>query len=149
MLEVNHSPSFATDAPIDIKTKSQLIRDTITLLGLTSQRKHQYKTQAVRDLETRMRTGKSNKPVGAEKEERRTEFNDIRDRYELENSGEYELIYPIFDTTHPKAILYKQLLETSTDLFLKQTGGSRMKRLKTSVECNKPKPFLVGASGHR
>lgn len=40
LLEINHSPSFATDAPIDIKIKTELIKDSLTLLGLTQHRKH-------------------------------------------------------------------------------------------------------------
>lgn len=35
LLEVNHSPSFSTDSPLDQKIKSDLIKDTITLLGLS------------------------------------------------------------------------------------------------------------------
>ena len=43
LLEVNHSPSFATDSPLDEKIKGELIRDTIRLLGLTKKRKAMYK----------------------------------------------------------------------------------------------------------
>ena len=39
LLEVNHSPSFATDSPLDEKVKGDLIRDTIAMLGLTKKRK--------------------------------------------------------------------------------------------------------------
>jgi tubulin polyglutamylase TTLL6/13 len=35
LLEVNHSPSFSTDSPLDEKVKGDLIRDTIQMLGLT------------------------------------------------------------------------------------------------------------------
>lgn len=35
ILEVNHSPSFSTDSPLDEKVKGDLIRDTIQMLGLT------------------------------------------------------------------------------------------------------------------
>jgi len=39
LLEVNHSPSFSTDSPLDEKVKGELIRDTIQMLGLTKRRK--------------------------------------------------------------------------------------------------------------
>lgn len=39
LLEVNHSPSFSTDSPLDEKVKGDLIRDTINMLGLTRKRK--------------------------------------------------------------------------------------------------------------
>jgi tubulin polyglutamylase TTLL6/13 len=34
ILEVNHSPSFSTDTPLDFKIKKNLITDTIKMLGL-------------------------------------------------------------------------------------------------------------------
>lgn len=43
LLEVNHSPSFSTDSPLDEKVKGDLIRDTIRMLGLSKQRKQTYK----------------------------------------------------------------------------------------------------------
>jgi hypothetical protein len=43
LLEVNHSPSFGTDSPLDYKIKSELIRDTLKLLGLSSNRRNFYK----------------------------------------------------------------------------------------------------------
>lgn len=39
LLEVNHSPSFSTDSPLDEKVKGDLIRDAIRLLGLSTKRK--------------------------------------------------------------------------------------------------------------
>jgi tubulin polyglutamylase TTLL6/13 len=43
LLEVNNSPSFSTDSPLDEKVKGDLIRDTIRLLGLTKKRKAMYR----------------------------------------------------------------------------------------------------------
>jgi tubulin polyglutamylase TTLL6/13 len=43
LLEVNHSPSFSTDSPLDEKVKGELIRDTIQMLGLTKRRKQMYR----------------------------------------------------------------------------------------------------------
>lgn len=58
LLEVNHSPSFSTDSPLDYKIKNELIRDTIKLLGLSTKRKNFYKQQMQEDIEKRMLTGK-------------------------------------------------------------------------------------------
>ena len=35
LLEVNHSPSFSTDSPLDYKVKYELVKDTLRLLGLS------------------------------------------------------------------------------------------------------------------
>ncbi len=43
ILEVNHSPSFSTDTPLDFKIKKNLISDTIKLLNLSFQNKQKCK----------------------------------------------------------------------------------------------------------
>lgn len=35
LLEVNHTPSFSTDTPLDRKIKKNLINDTVRLLNLS------------------------------------------------------------------------------------------------------------------
>ena len=36
LIEINHTPSFATDTPLDFKIKKDLIADTIQILNMTS-----------------------------------------------------------------------------------------------------------------
>ena len=43
ILEVNHSPSFSTDSPLDFKVKKNLVADTIALLNLSYFKKMKYK----------------------------------------------------------------------------------------------------------
>ena len=43
LLEVNHSPSFVTDTPLDYKIKHQLICNVITMLNMNLKRKRNYK----------------------------------------------------------------------------------------------------------
>ncbi len=35
LLEINHTPSFTTDTPLDELIKSNLIRDTVILMNVT------------------------------------------------------------------------------------------------------------------
>lgn len=58
LLEVNHSPSFSTDSPLDEKVKGELIRDTIQMLGLSKQRKNIYKRNMQSLIDHRARSGK-------------------------------------------------------------------------------------------
>lgn len=39
LIEVNHTPSFATDTPLDHSIKFNLIKDTLKLMHITSKRK--------------------------------------------------------------------------------------------------------------
>jgi tubulin polyglutamylase TTLL6/13 len=58
LLEVNNSPSFSTDSPLDEKVKGDLIRDTIRLLGLTKKRKAMYRRNQQAHLDFRILQGK-------------------------------------------------------------------------------------------
>jgi len=39
LLEVNHTPSFATDTPLDKNIKKNLIKETLLLLNVTTETK--------------------------------------------------------------------------------------------------------------
>jgi len=45
LLEINQSPSFATDSTFDYALKRKLMEDTFKLLNLTSERKKIYNEQ--------------------------------------------------------------------------------------------------------
>ena len=59
LLEVNHSPSFTCDSPLDAKVKGDLIRDTVRLLGLSKKRKQMYLQNHKKLLEHRILNGKN------------------------------------------------------------------------------------------
>ena len=45
VLEVNHTPSFTTDSPLDFKVKKGLIADSIALLNLSNSAKQKFNKQ--------------------------------------------------------------------------------------------------------
>jgi tubulin polyglutamylase TTLL6/13 len=45
LIEVNYSPSFGTDTPLDNKVKLDLISDTIKMLNLSLKRKKKLKRE--------------------------------------------------------------------------------------------------------
>lgn len=53
ILEVNHSPSFSTDSPLDFKVKKNLIADATTLLNLSYFKKMKYKKQKALEFQRR------------------------------------------------------------------------------------------------
>ena len=59
ILEVNHSPSFKTDTPLDFKIKKNLIIDTIKLLNLTYAKKQKAKMQKTIEFQKRALKGKA------------------------------------------------------------------------------------------
>lgn len=75
LLEVNHSPSFTTDSPLDEKVKGEVIRDTVRLLGLSKKRKQMYKKNMQLQSEQRISGGKFVRIPANLKEQWRSEFD--------------------------------------------------------------------------
>lgn len=42
LIEVNQSPSFATDSPLDYEVKKSVLKDTFSLLNLNQERRENY-----------------------------------------------------------------------------------------------------------
>jgi len=45
VLEVNHTPSFTTDTPLDYKIKKGLIKDTLVLMNVNLKKKNELYTK--------------------------------------------------------------------------------------------------------
>ena len=96
LLEVNHSPSFCTDSPLDLTIKKNLLRDTLHILNLSQKRKQAYiraDNRSQRLLETQKRM--TNKEKQLEKEAQRAKNLLIKDRYENSNMGDFQNLYPL------------------------------------------------------
>ena len=119
LLEVNHSPSFSTDSPLDEKVKGELIRDTIRLLGLSKKRKAMYKKNQQLHLDHRIMNGKFLRLPQNQKEQFRKEFDMIRDVYEPANLGSFEQLFPIRSEPE-KQQEYEKLLKASRKIFIQK-----------------------------
>jgi tubulin polyglutamylase TTLL6/13 len=61
LLEINYTPSFTTDTPLDRYIKKNLIKDTLHLLNINEKWKREMKLKRDRDMQERMVTGKRKK----------------------------------------------------------------------------------------
>lgn len=101
LIEINQSPSFATDSAFDFSIKKKLMEDTFKLLNLTPDRKQGYiETREKQYFERMMHsTSKPIKPSYEQREYLRFELDKKRDEDErpiLEKSG-YACIFPVKD----------------------------------------------------
>ena len=67
LLEVNHTPSFSTETPLDYQIKKEVIEDTIKILNMNVKRKNKYVSQMRQEQQRRVYTGKSK--LGTEEKE--------------------------------------------------------------------------------
>lgn len=58
ILEVNYTPSFSTDTPLDIQIKENLLRDTLILMNLSNKAKNDALASKKREMMERTLTGK-------------------------------------------------------------------------------------------
>ena len=93
ILEVNHTPSFTTDSPLDFKVKKSLISDTIKLLNLNYFKKMKIKRQKAQELQKRAVKGKT-ALTREEKEALKVRHEQKRQRVEAKIEHNFELIYP-------------------------------------------------------
>ena len=68
MIEINISPSFSTDSPLDFRIKKQVVEEAILLLNLNWNRKVGYKKREKKEFQKRCLTWKYSRPSAEEKE---------------------------------------------------------------------------------
>ncbi len=67
LLEINYTPSFTADTPLDRYIKKSLITDTLNLVNATQKWKKQMKAKRDKEIQERMMTGKRKKYTPEEK----------------------------------------------------------------------------------
>jgi hypothetical protein len=131
LIEINQSPSFATDSAFDFGLKKKLMEDTIKLLNLNPDRKQAYQEAKEKQyFERMMAPGKTVKPSYEEREYLRFQLDKKRDEDEraiLETNG-YDCIFPI-KTDETLARRYNGFLKLAKDLQDQFTHGKRAKNL--------------------
>lgn len=68
LLEINHTPSFSTDTPLDNIIKTNYIRDSLLVMNINEKRKNKIMQERKEACQQRVLTGKKIKLTGEEKE---------------------------------------------------------------------------------
>jgi tubulin polyglutamylase TTLL6/13 len=120
LIEVNHSPSFCTDSPLDYNIKKNVIRDTLHILNLSWKRKNKYLNQFKNEKEKRLveLVKISNKQKQTEKEQRKQRKLAKKDKYENSNMGDFQNLYPL-----PKGVSKEQdkLMDFYDNIYFKRS----------------------------
>ena len=142
LLEVNHSPSFTTDTPFDVKVKAELLSDTVRILNMSPLKRVKFYRQKELDSQNR-RMGKTKGPLvhkftKEERAERKRKHMEKRDKYELERCGSYTRIYPDLDDPNKYANFIERAMKIWEEFF-----GAKRKQRKSEVLEPPPKPKPV------
>lgn len=126
LLEVNHSPSFTTDTPFDLKIKEQLITDTVKLLNMNIEKRMKYfkkLTEKSKLCTNFSRPHKTKEELLLKKQHKMEK----RDTYELANLGGFRRIYPSENSELNEN--YTKILQTAKEVWEEFTGARRTKEL--------------------
>ena len=97
LLEVNQSPSFSTDSPLDYLIKKHVLGDAFRLLNVSYDKKMEHLKLLREEAEKRIYQGRTNKSNLSNFERRKLKDERLKERYDFERGreGGYELIFPV------------------------------------------------------
>ena len=81
LLEINHTPSFTTDTPLDDHIKTNYIRDSLVLMNINMKTKENIIKERREACQQRVITGKKVKLTNEEKELERKKAHIDREKY--------------------------------------------------------------------
>ncbi|XP_024377743.1 uncharacterized protein [Physcomitrium patens] len=122
LLEVNHSPSFSIDTPLDLKVKESLITDTLKLVQMDPQGISKLRQQDKKGAQMRLYGKSPPLPIAMDKPKHTSKLNQVVfhlnhdfEDHEAKNMGKYECIYPSHDKK--KQDLYNKFLDGAQSIF--------------------------------
>jgi len=95
LIEVNHLPSFASDTPLDLKIKSNVIKDAFKLMNISIKDKINFKNKKIKEMHEKTMRSKKVKLSVPERQKLFEKAQKERDDWEVLNSGGYEKIFPL------------------------------------------------------
>jgi hypothetical protein len=97
LIEVNQSPSFATDSALDYAVKKAVLADAFKLVEISQEKREEIIETKARRMQERILTGKTDKMDPETKRrirEERMAARDVREAAQPRGTNGYELIYP-------------------------------------------------------
>ncbi|OMJ87548.1 hypothetical protein SteCoe_10725 [Stentor coeruleus] len=124
VLEVNHSPSFSTDSPLDWKIKKKAIKDSLELLGVMAKNRKKYFLEKKAEAMKRALTGKNIKETKEQKAQMINLAQAARDNWENSHLGGFRKLYPCEDEK------YKVFIKGANDIYTELTGTNKARAKK-------------------
>ena len=126
LIEVNQSPSFKTDSPLDYRVKKAVLTDTFRLLNVSWEKRKQIIKEQKSNMKARILTGKQAKIDPEDKAKIREEKINERFEYEKKRKGKFELICPWPNEVRNK--MYDEFIDKANDLWDEFTTGNAKKK---------------------
>jgi tubulin polyglutamylase TTLL6/13 len=143
LLEVNHSPSFTTDSPLDWKIKFEVISEALKLLNIKPENRQNYNNKQKREILERSVTKVGNKNKDKKIQET-TKAQEKREKWEEKHLGGYEKIFE-----NNNIDKYLKFIQSSSDLWEEWTGGkNKIKKTDKKNPVTKPQTTDLKSAGN-
>uniref|UniRef100_A0A8D3E8C7 Tubulin tyrosine ligase-like family, member 6 n=1 Tax=Scophthalmus maximus TaxID=52904 RepID=A0A8D3E8C7_SCOMX len=126
VLEVNHSPSFTTDSPLDREVKDALLYDALVLINLGACDRRKITKEERRRVKDRLQQNRSREARSEELRQCQAATVEQTERYEAKHLGGFRRIYP-----REGGEKYDKYFKHSSSLF-QETAAS-----KAREECSR------------
>eukprot|EP00658_Telonema_sp_P-2_P022950 TRINITY_DN19196_c0_g1_i2.p1 TRINITY_DN19196_c0_g1~~TRINITY_DN19196_c0_g1_i2.p1 ORF type:complete len:500 (+),score=135.96 TRINITY_DN19196_c0_g1_i2:129-1628(+) len=141
LIEVNHTPSFATDTPFDMALKKGVIDSTFKMVSFTVEEMRRIRQHMAANALGAAR--KSKEEARMLESEFKETMSQLRGDYEVANSGDFELIHPSPDPKQQAE--YDTIFEKSADSF----GARTRVKPKPKKEEDPDKKLVRKAPEHK
>jgi tubulin polyglutamylase TTLL6/13 len=128
LLEVNHTPSFTTDTPLDRMIKKNVIKDALKIMNISVNNRIKFKNKRKMELQQRVLTGKKIRMTIEERQAASEQAQQERDTWESRHCGAYEKIYPLNDKEGEED--YDEFLKATQKWWEDWTGTSTKRNVK-------------------
>jgi len=122
LLEVNHSPSFTADTPLDRRIKRKVVADALTLMNIDGAYKPKYLAQQKSEALERTLKGRSAKQSKIVKEQLVLQAVEQRNAWEATHSGGFTKVFPKDDSYK-----YDLFQTTASAIWNLWTGSTKAK----------------------
>lgn len=125
LLEVNHAPSFATESELDCVVKTEVLRDTLSLLDMTPDARRQKKREAREKMEQRV-MGAVKKQTQEDRMQLEQEAAWSRSVWEDAHLGGYKRLYPSEETERT----YMPIHDAAISIWEMLMGGTSRRSVR-------------------
>lgn len=95
VLEVNYTPSFTTDTPLDLQIKKNLIHDALVLMDMTIRARNETINEKKKEMKERTLTGKNFNHTREARQATCERAQKMRNLWETKHLGNYERVMPV------------------------------------------------------
>jgi tubulin polyglutamylase TTLL6/13 len=125
VLEVNHTPSFTTDSPLDWKIKKKVIRDALVLMNVTARARKQFLVKQKEMVMKRALTGRLERETKEERNLKIALAKEKRDKWESKHFQGFRKVFPLDNEEK-----YQKFLDFALEAYQEWTGGPKNKKVQ-------------------